>query len=61
MSPPHVRVADGLLSDDRVDLSELLTEEVQLTQSGVDGQTLIDGQLLLGDASRTGCWPDSGP
>jgi len=45
----HVLIAQNLLRDDRVDLRELLTEEVQLTQSGIDGEALVDGQLLRRD------------
>ena len=35
---PHVLIADNLLGDDSVDLRELVAEEVQLTQTAVDGQ-----------------------
>ena len=45
----HVLIAEDLLRDDGVDLRELLTEEVQLAQAGIDGQALVDGQLLRRD------------
>ena len=47
--PPHVLVAEHLLSDDRVDLGQLVAEEVQLAQAGVDRQALVEWQLLRGD------------
>src|SRR3954453_9520440 len=39
-------IGEYLLSDDAVDLSELCSDEVQLTQACVNGQALIDRQLL---------------
>lgn len=66
ISPANVVVAEHLLRDDRIDLRELVAEEIQLAQAAVDGQALIDRQDLLSDpraalARRTdrsrGCGP----
>lgn len=41
--------AEDLPREDRVDPRELLAEEVQSARAGVDGQALVDRQLLRGD------------
>jgi hypothetical protein len=42
----HVAVADDLLGDHAIDLSELAPEELQLPQPRFERQALIDGQKL---------------
>ena len=46
--PADVGHPDRLGGDQLVDLRELVAEEVQLAQPGLEGQALVDRQLLLG-------------